>query len=925
MNCNTRPPRRRALGIGDLLLALIICVCATPSAISAQGSLSVTVLDQRSTPLSGAQILVDELSRGGSTDEGGSATVSDVAAGSYTVRVTLIGYSPDSRVVVVVDGETSHITFVLALEALELEGLVVVGNRSRPRTVAGSMVAIDALTPADFMSQAETDVGDLLRTVVPSFNINPQATGDAAKIVRPANLRGLAPDHTLVLVNGKRRHRAAVITWIGGGLADGAQGADLSAIPAIALRQAEVLRDGASAQYGSDAIAGVMNFQLKDARSGGSVEVRGGGFLDGGGESYTVAGNVGLPFGKRGFANLSAEYGNANPTSRSVQRGDASLLVAAGNTHVLDPAQIWGSPTTEDDFKLWGNFGSPIGENIQLYGHANYSSETVHGAFAYRNPNTRSAVFSNDGGKTLLIGDVLDARDGVPDGSAGCPTVSITDALPDPEALNRVLADPNCFSFQEMFPGGFTPEFGGYATDASLVAGARGLAGDLSWDVSATFGSNEVDFFIYNTVNASLGPNSPSEFDPGLYRQQDFNLNADFSLPISRSFNLASGAEWRNEEFTIGLGDEESWTIGPYAAQGFSSGSNGFPGFGPIAAGSWDRSNYAVYVDGEAGDLLGGAWSVGAAARYEHFDDFGATANGKLAFRVRMLAGLALRGSVATGFRAPTPGQQNAFNVTTEFDRELFELVNNGTIPSTSRVAELRGGKALDPETARTGTIGLVFDEGPLLVTLDLFNINVWDRIALTRVFELTTDEKTQLLNEGIASARNLQNFRFFTNDFRTQTQGLDLVATYSGENWRGTDISLALNFTRTKVVEYNPEQVSDVRLRQLTEGLPRVRWLLTGRHRLGADWNLLGRISYYGGWYDYRDDYAYPGDALVDLELSWDMTESTTLTIGGQNAFNNYPLENPSASFTGNRYSRASPFGSNGGFYYARVGYRWN
>ena len=344
-----------------------------------------------------------------------------------------------TREVTIAAGQRARLDVELSEVALALEGLVAVGSRARPRTVTQSAVPIDAIASQEFVEQGDTDLNDLLRTVIPSFNVNPQATGDAARIVRPASMRGLAPDHTLVLVNGKRRHRAAVITWIGGGFADGAQGPDISSIPAIAIRQVEILRDGASAQYGSDAIAGVINVALRDSPSGGSIEARTGTFWEGDGEAYTLAANVGLPLGENGFANLSAEYGASNPTSRSVQRDDAAALIAAGNAHVRDPAQIWGAPTVDDDLKLWGNFGRFLGDGLQLYGHANYASETVTGGFFFRNPNTRAGVFSLDGGKTLLVGDVLDAQDGVADGSAGCPVVAITDWVPDPVALARRL------------------------------------------------------------------------------------------------------------------------------------------------------------------------------------------------------------------------------------------------------------------------------------------------------------------------------------------------------------------------------------------------------------------------------------------------------------------------------------------------------
>ena len=382
--------------------------------------------------------------------------------------------------------------------------------------------------------------------------------------------------------------------WIGGGFADGSQGPDISSIPAIAVRQVEILRDGASAQYGSDAIAGVMNLTLKDAPSGGSFEVRTGTYWEGDGEAYTLSGNIGLPLGRGGFANLSAEYGSTNPTSRSVQRADAAALIAAGNTDVRDPAQIWGAPTVDHDLKLWGNFGRFFGDGLQLYGHANYASETVTGGFFYRNPNTRAGVYSIDGGQTLLVGDVLDAQDGVLDGSAGCPVVEIVDNVPDPVALARVLGDPNCFTFQEVFKGGFTPQFGGDARDASVVAGLRGHThGGLQWDVSGGFGRHLVDFFIDNTVNASLGPQSPTSFDPGVYAQTELNANADLTWTVSDVVTLAAGAEFRDEHFEIGIGETASWEIGPFAPQGFSSGSNGFPGFSDIAAGGWHRTNFA--------------------------------------------------------------------------------------------------------------------------------------------------------------------------------------------------------------------------------------------------------------------------------------------------------------------------------------------
>ena len=853
----------------------------------------------------------------------GRFAIGALPPGPYDVTFTLPGF----RTVVrrgVAAGAGAAATLAVEMPVQLEDRVVVVGSRARPRSVTESAVPIDAIPFEDFAAQGDTDVGDQLRTLVPSWNVSPQQVGDGARLIRPATLRGLAPDHTLVLVNGKRRHRGAVITWIGNGVSDGAQGPDVSSIPSIALRQVEVLRDGAAAQYGSDAIAGVLNFLLKDDRSGGALELRTGGHAAGDGGTWTVAGNAGLPLGANGFANLSLEYGEAGATSRSVQRDDAAALVAAGNDAVRDPAQVWGSPRVDDNLKLWGNFGHLFAGGVQAYGYTNYTRRTVESGFFFRNPNTRSAVFSADGGRSLLVGDALDAADGLADGSAGCPAVPVTAARPDPAAIARVFADANCFSFQERFPGGFTPQFGGDVIDASAVAGARGeLAGGLLWDASAGVGSSTADFHIYDTVNASLGPESPTVFDPGAYRQDDVGVNVDLSYPFGDRVNLAGGAEWRNERFEIGLGDEASWIIGPYAAQGFSAGSNGFPGFSPIAAGTWSRANAAVYGDLEVRGA-DDAWTLGSALRLEDFEDFGTATNGKLSGRVRLAPAAALRAGASTGFRAPTPGQQNAFNVTTQYDHTLMDLVNNGTIPSTSRVASLRGGEPLQPERSVNFTAGAVVDAEAFSLTADYFRIKLSDRLALTQLFALNPDEVGALVAEGVTSAANLQNFRFFTNHFETVTQGLDLVANWAPPRLGGrTTFGLLFNRTATAVARFDPAVLDDTRIRQLQEAVPGTRWTATVRQALGR-WRLLGRVSYYDEWFDARDLYLYHGDAVVDLEASYPVSASTTLTVGGRNVFDNDPEVNPIARQKGNRFSAQTPFGVNGAFFYLRLNYGW-
>ena len=940
--------------------ALLALALALPAAASAQGTLEgrITIAGS-TTPLAGAQVSIPSLSMGGSSGPTGIYSVGDIPAGTHEVVFTLIGFQEERRQVTIADGQTERLNVSLAERALVVGGLVVVGTRAQPRTVTQSPVPVDVIPSGDIINQGATDFADLLRNVNPSFNVNTQPISDAATFARPANLRGLAPDHTLMLVNGKRRHRTAVITWYGNGLADGSQGPDIALIPGMALRQAEMLRDGASAQYGSDAIAGVMNFALKDARSGGMIEYKTGGNLFGNTSEQLERG---IPLGETGFLNLTAEYGNALPTDRSEQRNDALALInQQGNSSVRKPAQIWGAPEVSDEIKLWANAGYNLDDYTQIYSHGNYVSKQVEGGFYFRNPNTRSGVFgtSNEAGESiLLVGDMLAAADpdNVPVGAAMCPEVRIEGGVvvdnPDNMAnWNQVLNDSNCFTFQKLFPGGFTPQFGAYVVDASGVLGVKGTHGDLNWDYSASWGKSNMDFYMYNTVNASLGPNQPCSdegtspavpdqrctpyFEPGIYDQQEINVNFDLAYAMSETMNVAGGAEFRNESFEIIEGSRESWTEGPLAVQGFTPGSNGFTGFGPLTAGTWKRSNFAAYGDVEFKEP-DNKWLVDVAGRIESFSDFGVTINGKVAARLSLPDAFAARGAVSTGFRAPTPGQQNAFNISTIYDPDIMDLTNNGTIPSTSDLAELYGGEALQPEKSVNLSLGAVYEQGNLHFSTDYFFINVSDRLTTSRNFELSNADIERLLDEGIVRPGGvLKRFRFFINDFATQTQGIDVVAAYAVESERGiTNLTSAWNWTTTKVTQHNDETLSELRIRILEEGLPNLRGNVAVSHEFPAGTRALVRASYWGGYFDgetpyYEDSPSetidYPGRMLVDVELAQTLMDRYTLTFGAQNVLNTLPQEYPGAADgVGNRYGQFTPFGFNGTFLYTRLSYRW-
>ncbi len=943
----------RTAAAASVFLALV-----QADALAAQGTLQGTVTELATgSPMAGVQVSLPDLSTGSLSRAAGTYDIADLPAGTHEVVFTLIGYLSVSRQVTIADGETTQLDVALEEAAIELEGLVVVGSRARPRTVTESPVPVDVISSEDLVLQGETDMANLLRNVVPSFNVNVQPISDAATFARPANLRGLAPDHTLVLVNGKRRHRTAVITWYGNGLADGSQGPDIALIPGMALEQAEVLRDGAAAQYGSDAIAGVMNFVLKNARSGGALEVKSGGhFLEGDGEMYSVMGNVGLPLGETGFLNLTGEYGNAKPTDRSVQRDDALALIGAGNQSVRQPAQIWGSPEVSNEIKLWANAGYLFNDNVRFYGHGNYVSKQVEGGFYYRNPNTRSGVFATTNAAEediLLVGDMLDARDGVLDGSAGCPEVRVSSGVVvDQTAWNRVLSDPNCFTFQKDFPGGFTPQFGAYVLDASAVAGLAGVSDRLSWDASASWGKSNMDFYMYNTVNASLGPDQPCSdkgtsphvpdqpctpyFNPGIYDQQEVNFNVDLSYALSERVNLAGGGEWRNERFEIIEGGRPAWTEGLLATQGFTPGSNGFTGFGPLTAGNWSRSNFAAYGDLEIREPEG-AWTFGLAGRVENFSDFGTTVNGKVAGRVSLSEDFGLRGSVSTGFRAPTPGQQNAFNISTIYDPDLMDLTNNGTIPSTSALAVAYGGEPLEPEESVNIAVGGVYERDRFSLSTDFFQINVTNRLTTSKNYALSNQDVERLLAEGIIRPGGvLKRFRFFINDFATRTRGIDVVGAYRTEGFGGstTTWSVAWNWTSTKVTEFNPETLSDLRIRILQEGLPNLRGNISVNHVFANGTRVLFRASHWGGYYDGETPYYtgspdttidYPSRQLLDVELARTIQDQWTVTVGGQNMLNTFPEPYPGAAAgVGNQYGQFTPFGFNGAFYYGKLSYRW-
>ncbi len=812
--------------------------------------------------------------------------------------------------------------------------VVIVGSRAAPRSVTDSAVPVDIITADEFKRSGSPDMPSMIQNLVPSFNVNDQPINDAATLVRPANLRGLASDQTLVLVNGKRRHRSAVITFLGGGLSDGAQGPDLSVIPTSAIKAVEVLRDGASAQYGSDAIAGVINFRLKDDPDGAEVEVRVGSYFEGDGDTVQISGNVGMPLTEQGFVNFSYEYKEADPTIRSVQRGDAAALQANGNTAVANPAQIWGSPEFKHDIKLFLNAGIDLtsdGQYQEAYMFANYAEREIEGGFFFRNPHNRGGI--NDGGtdtegnQLLLVGDLTG------DMSGNCPTdIQVGDnVLTNQRYIDEVANNPNCFAFNEMLPGGFTPRFGGIVTDMSLVMGTKGdFANGISYDISGSLGLNEVEFLISNTINPSLGPDTPRNFSPGQYEQTEQTFNFDLSKPIdiegiNEPLYLAGGFEYRHEGFEITAGDVNSFAVGPLASQGFGIGSNGFPGFKPEDAGLFTRHNIAFYVDAEIN--LTEDWLVGFAARYEDFSDFGDTTKGKLSTRYQISDAWAVRGAFSTGFRAPTVGQSNVRNVSTAFNEGRLE--DQATLPPTNPIAIQKGATPLGPEESESFSVGIVAEfENGLFLTVDYFNIEVTDRLSQTSPLALSATDIQSLLDQGITDASSFSSVKFFTNDFDTTTQGIDVVLNYSEEMFGGdTQYALAANWTETEVDSFNPDNINAAKIQMLEGNIPEYRATFTTTHTNG-NWNLLARINYFDEFFEDHLDAGgdlpiFAGsEVTVDAEVGYYFTDQVMFAVGAKNLLDEEPDRNPWDFVVGSQFPTTSPIGINGGFYYARLAY---
>jgi iron complex outermembrane receptor protein len=786
------------------------------------------------------------------------------------------------------------------------ETIIITGTRAANRTVLDTAVPVDVISAEDLTKSGTTEINQALSIAVPSYNFPRPGLADGTDTVRPATLRGLAPDQTLVLVNSKRRHSAALVN-VNGTVGRGSSAVDLNTIPPEAISAIEVLRDGASAQYGSDALAGVINLRLRDDREGGAVKVSYGqriteysvnvgapptglptGSIDDGnrsrndGQVTTVGGWKGLPLGADGFLTVSGEYKIQERTERGGVdvRQQYPLVNGAFDPreNTIDRYNAWYGEPEIDQITVFANGGLPVGEGAELYGWGSYQTREAVSAGFYRR--------------------AVDAR--------------------------------NIIS---IYPDGFLPLIAPEVTDLSAAVGLRWVFAGWDFDASVVYGTNRMEFTIENTLNRSLGPTSPTVFDAGGFEagETTFNIGAvkAYDAGLAGPLSVAAGVEYRRNTYEIFAGEPNSYITGTFGGAG---GAQVFPGFQPSNEVDADRDAVGAYVDVEA--ELTEKLLLSAALRLEDYSDFGSNLSSKLAARYDLTDGFGVRGSLSTGFRAPSLQQQFFTSTATNFINGVpFEI---GTFPATSAVGVALGGEALEAETSTNASIGSVFSFNGGSLTVDAYRIEIKDRIVLSE--NITgADAVAALTAAGITSANG---GRYFLNGVDSTTSGVDIVLTFGldTEAAGDFDFTLGANFNTTEVdrlpsdfVSGNTRFVRFGRVNTLTfeEGTPEQKFTGSTDWSLGAFGTTL-RATYYGDVLSpgttAANDFVLTAKTLIDLEGRWNLGESFQFAVGADNILDEYPDALPvSLNTTGNTpFSNFSPFGRSGRFVYGRATYNF-
>ena len=896
-----------------VLLSLAVPAAALIAQVPAVGTVAGSITGPDGAKIAEVRVTATLQSTGTSVSvqsraDGRYAITSLAVSGPYTLTVRKLGLQVVTRDSVFIKADTP-VTLDFTLSALGtrfLDQMTVVGSRAEPRTSLTSLAPVDVIASDVMERTGQAELVETLASLVPSFNVQTLPALDATIFVRPARLRNLSPDQTLVLLNGKRMHRSAMMMNPSYGSAF--QAPDLDQIANSALKSVDVLRDGAAAQYGSDAIAGVINMNLDESAGFRTFAQFGQQFAgDGAGP------RVGLHSGFRsanGFVALTGEYTKSGYTSRAVQGTNAASSQAAYPSVVFpSPAVHWGKPDREAT-RLAVTAGQNLG-NVSLYAFGTYGWGTGVGDFNYRGPvGSYASVFKTS---TVFPG----------------------------------------WNLLSLYPAGFTPHFGSHDTDLSLVAGVKTeLASGLKLDLSVGTGKNHIRYFMTNSINASLGPNSPTSFDDGAVDQTEMNINVDGSLPVklfepTKPGALSFGAEHRTERFEIIAGELASYTFGPgaYGSPALPCCSSGFPGYAPVNAGSHDQSSQAAYADLDL--PITKHWDVGAATRFEHYSTFGQSLTYKFGTRLALTSQFALRGTVSTGFRAPTTAQVYSEGLSQFLPSATASITTTGRFSPVGAVAQLlnkRTGvniKPLEPETSNNLSAGLVWESGfGLQTTLDAYQIDIAHRLNTSTSYVLTAAENAALTALHIPNLQDIYSANFLQNDYDTRNRGLDLVTVYNTRGVGAGDLTLtaALSYLETHITggsrSVNPYA------KQLTEeSLPQQRATISASYKLGGV-DLTLRSRYYGSWSDWTDVFpssATPGTTYPtynpqvfspmtfhDVVANVSLGKHLDLKVGAENILNTYPDKSQYQAFRGLIYSRNSPYSTDGGYIYSRVDIRF-
>jgi iron complex outermembrane receptor protein len=916
----------------------LVMVCTTAPLAAQAGTIRGNVADSSRTPLPNASITVEGTELRATSGGRGEYEIRGVPAGRRTVRARLIGYRAASAPVTVVANDATRLDFTLGRSTVQLAPIdVVIGSRARHTAAEELAVPVDVFPAERLQQQGTMETSVILQSVAPSINFPRQSVTDAGDIVRPFTLRGLSPDHTLVLVNGWRRHQTALVNNFTYGMGAGSSGVDLNALPASAVDRIEVLRDGASAQYGSDAIAGVVNLVIKEGEftpflNGDAGRYTTNDYPDDG-TTVNANGGWGLKLG-RGSLGIFGEFRDRQPTNRAwadpFEDAGTGVVDSIVNGKVIQkrnpvpqPNHHWGDGL-EKDALGFANFRLPLndGGTSEIYSFGGYSHR---------------------------------------DGSGN--------------AYRRYAG--NARNWRELYPLGFLPTFSGVATDYSAAGGLRGLVAGWSYDLGGEFGHNHFDYDMTTTNNASLGPclDVPcapgpdgvlgTADDPGIPNQLAFfagrvlreelvtgaNIARPVNVGLPAPLNLAFGAAFRRERYVIREGEPASYINGFHLDQDSAavapSGSSGFPGFKPSDATDRHRTNFGFYADAETN--LTRQVLANIAGRFERYSDFGSRVTGKAALRLQPSRRLILRAAASTGFRAPGLSQVAFSKVVTNVIAGNF--VEVGIFPVDHPAALALGSKPLQEETSFNFSGGLaVSPTENVTITADFFHIRINNRILLGATFD---DSVSQAL-VAAAGVTGIGGVQYFTNGLDTRTQGVDITANMRVPAGGGStlDLNAAVNYTKNKIIRVDPLPAVLVAAGSTEPGLldsvtaigiqderPDWRGTFQANYTMGR-FTALGRYSYFGrfssaqpGFCDLcRDNYG--GKSLFDAEAGYAF-DFVKLAVGVRNLFDTYP-DKPSSPVVVDQFgdtakdfndnfgtfpwAAASPFGYNGRFVYART-----